>query len=290
MQEFEYSRPTTIAEAVRLLAEDSARPLAGGSDLIPQVREGRRSLRRVVDLKHIPALTSIERTADGGWRLGAATSVVAMRRHRAFVEAHGELVDSADLIGSLQVRSRASLGGNLCNAAPSADGIPLLFALDAVAEIHGARGARRIPAADVCIGPGRTSLDSGELLVALHLPPRPSRSAARYLRFTPRREMDIAIAGSGVRIDLDTGNVVRTARVFLASVGPVPIRAERAEALLTGARVTAALFEQAGTAAAEQARPISDTRGSANYRRDLVTVLTRRALTDCARRLGADLA
>lgn len=289
MLELRYERPRSVAEAVALLAAPDARPLAGGSDLIPQLREGRRQSGLVVDLKHIPDLTAIEHLPSGGWRIGAATPIGVLRKHAAFAAANGALLDSADLIGSLQVQNRASLGGNLCNAAPSADGVPLLIALDAEAEIHGPSGTRRIPAASVPAGPGRTSLAPGELLVALILPPRAARSADRYLRFTPRREMDIAIAGSGVRIDLAADDTITIARIVLASVGPTPVRATAAEAALVGRKASTAAFTDAGMRAAAEAKPISDTRGSADYRRDLVAVLTRRALSDCAERLGVVL-
>ncbi|HRK17474.1 MAG TPA: xanthine dehydrogenase family protein subunit M [Hyphomicrobiaceae bacterium] len=289
MNELKYERPTSVDDAIACMGMAGARALAGGSDLIPQLREGRRVAGVVVDLKHVPALVEIASTPDGGWRIGAAASVTKMRRHEAFFSAHRALVDSACLIGSLQVQARASLGGNLCNAAPSADGVPLLIALGAEAEIHGPGGIRRAPAEAVPTGPGRTSLSPGELLVALHLPPRVKRSADRYLRFTPRREMDIAVAGAGVRIDLDDRGAISVARVVLASVGPVPVRAKSAEALLVGQLPTARLLEYAGASAAQECTPISDTRGTAAYRRDLVAVLTRRALADCAGRLGVFL-
>lgn len=289
MLELRYERPTSVSEAVALLAAADACPLAGGSDLIPQLREGRRSSRLVVDLKHIPELTSVEALPGGGWRLGAATPIGALRKHAAFAAAHPALLDSAGLIGSLQVQNRASLGGNLCNSAPSADGVPLLFALDAQAEIVGPSGSRRIPAEQVPVGPGKTSLARGELLAALVLSPRAARSADRYYRFTPRREMDIAVAGAGVRIDLSDDDTITAARIVLASVGPTPVRAVHAEAALVGNKATAKTFADAGTAAAAECRPISDTRGSVEYRRDLVAVLTRRALTDCASRLGVRL-
>lgn len=290
MEDLTYLRPTSLAEAVAALSKDGSRPIAGGSDLIPQMREGRRRVSVVVDLKHVPALTSIEAKADGGWRIGAAATIGAMRKHAAFAAMHGALLDSAGLIGSLQVQNRASLGGNLCNAAPSADGVPLLIALDAEAEIHGPAGERRAPAAAIPTGPGRTSLGPGEVLAALHLPPRAARTADRYFRFTPRREMDIAVAGSGVRIDLADDGRIRAAAIVLASVGPIPIRAGMAAKALVGTHPSAAAFAEAGAIAAGEAQPISDTRGSADYRRDLVAVLTRRALADCAARLGVHIA
>ena len=201
MQELRYERPATIADAVALAGRDGARMLAGGTDLIPQVREGRRPASLLVDIKHVTGMTNLERVA-GGWRIGAGASVARLGADPDFAREHAALLASARLIGSLQVQSRATLAGNLCNAAPSADAVPLLIALGAEAEIAGPGATRRVPAAVVPVAPGRTSLAAGEILVAIHLPPMPSRRAASYLRFTPRREMDIAIAGSGVRIDL----------------------------------------------------------------------------------------
>lgn len=289
LKEIEYHRPTSLDAALTILSSNEARPLAGGSDLIPQLRAGRRQTGKVVDLKHIPELTSIEATEDGSWRFGAATPVSAMRKHAGFRAVHGALLDSAGLIGSLQVQSRASLGGNLCNAAPSADGVPLLIALDAVAMIHGPAGVRHVPAEHIPVGAGRTSLAAGELLVSIVLPGRFARSADRYYRFTPRREMDIAIAGVGARIDLDDDDTITAARLVLASVGPTPIRALTAEAAMIGQKPDVRLFREAGAHAALEAQPISDTRGSADYRRELVAVLARRALADCALRLGVAL-
>ena len=285
MQEFHYERPETCAEALSLLSRDGARVLAGGTDLIPQMRERRRPPQLIVDVKRIPELIELARTDDGGWRIGAALSVAHLGKNETFAREHRGLLESGRLIGSLQVQSRASLGGNLCNAAPSADAVPLLIAHDAVAIVASARGTQRMLAESLLSGPGRTTMEPGALLVAMELPPRASRSAAKYLRFTPRREMDIAIAGAGVRIDLDAAGRICAARVVLASVAPVPLRAMRAEAVLLDNLPSQELFAEAGEAAAGEAQPISDTRGSADYRRDLVRVLTRRALAHCAAEL-----
>lgn len=287
MQPFTYERPTSVEAVQSLLAAGGARVLAGGTDLIPQLREGRRSAGVVVDLKHVPEMRALERTSDGGWRIGAAVSIRALGADPAFASEHAGLLQSARLIGSLQVQSRATLGGNLCNAAPSGDGVPLLFSLGAMVEIAGPRGRRMASAEGLPSAPRRTTLDAGEVLTAIVLPAVASRQAAKYLRFTPRREMDIAIAGSGVVVRLGESGEISSARITLASVGPVPLRAKEAEARLTGERPTAALIAEAGGLAAQEARPISDTRGSADYRRELVDVLTRRALVACLAELGA---
>ncbi len=289
MQDLIYDRPTRIADAVQLLARGDARVLAGGTDLVPQIREGRRSADRIIDLKYIPELTGVEQTPDGGWCLGAAVSVGRLGAHTAFAAKHRALLASARLIGSLQIQNRATLGGNVCNAAPSADAVPLLICHDCAVEIAGPGGQRTMPLLALFSGPGRTSLAAGEIVIALRLPPRPARSAACYLRFTPRREMDIAIAGSGVLIGLGESGTITSVRITLASVGPTPVVAKSAEQALIGQRPSLALFEAAGRSAASDARPISDTRGSADYRRELVAVLTRRALTAAVAELGITL-
>ena len=290
MQEFDYLAPVTVAEAVALLAGGSAKVLAGGSDLIPQVRERRRRPGRVVDLKKIAELTRIERMADGGWRIGAAVSIGRMGREPQFAASQPALLESARLIGSLQVQNRASLGGNLCNAAPSADAVPLMISLGLTAEIAGPNGRRTVPVEAVPTGPGRTSLAADEILVSLVVPPMAPRSGAKYLRFTPRREMDIAVAGVGGCVVLGGANAIASARLTLASVGPTPLRALAAEKALAGQPPSAALFAAAAEAAAEEARPISDTRGSAEYRRVLVAVLTRRVLAACVAEAGGTVA
>jgi carbon-monoxide dehydrogenase medium subunit len=281
MHAFTYERPATIETAIEMMSQHGACALAGGTDLIPQLKEGRRSARLIVDLKHVAGLTIVERFGAGQWRLGAAASVARIGAEPDFVRDYPGLVEAAQLIGSLQVQSRASLGGNLANGAPSADAVPLLMSLGAMAEIAGPKGRRTVTVESLPVGPGKTALAQGELIVALLLPPRPERSAARYLRFTPRREMDIAIAGSGAALEIGAGGEITKARITLASVAPVPLRAERAEARLIGERPESPLLAEAARIASSEARPISDTRGSADYRRDLVKVLTRRALEAC---------
>jgi CO/xanthine dehydrogenase FAD-binding subunit len=283
LQAFEYLRPETVDAAVAALVDGEARALVGGTDLVPQIREGRRHASRIVDLKHIGELTAITVRPDGGVTIGAAATATAVSQHGAIASAYPAIAQSARLIGGVQVQNRASLGGNICNAAPSADAVPALLALAASAVIAGRNGRREVALAELLRGPGRTTLKPGELLVAIILPPPTPRSAAAYLRFTPRREMDIAIAGAAAWIALDRDGAIAAARIVLASVAPTAIRAPTAEARLIGERPTAALMAEAGRLAAENARPISDTRGSADYRRTLVSVLTARALADgCA--------
>jgi CO/xanthine dehydrogenase FAD-binding subunit len=284
LKAFDFSAPTSMAEAIALLAS-GGRPLAGGTDLIVQMREGRRAVGHVVDVKRIPDLIAVTETPDGGVGIGAALSVTRMAAHPALAR-YPAIVESGRMIGSYQIQNRASIGGNVCNAAPSADAIPALVCLGARAVIAGPSGRREEPVETLFERPGRTRLAQGDLLLAIVLPPPPARSAAKYLRFTPRREMDIAVAGAGVWLRQDEHGVVTEARVCLASVAPTPIRAPSAERRLVGEVPSAALLDEAGSLAAQDARPISDTRGSAQYRRELVRVLTRRALADCCAQLG----
>lgn len=286
MKPLAYERPTRVEEAVAALGRGDARVLAGGTDLIVQIREGRRSVGRVVDLKHVPDLTSITQQADGGFRIGAAANFNAIAAHDALAKAYPSVPASGRLVGSLQVQNRAGLGGNICNAAPSADAVPVVICLDARAEIAGPKGRRQEPVEALFAGPGRTTLAPDEILVAILLPPLKPKSASCYLRFTPRREMDIAIAGTGVAIVLGADGTIADARITLASVAPVPLRAPKAEQSLKGAKPTPALFAEAGRIAAGEAKPISDTRGSSGYRRELVSTLTKRALLACAQDLN----
>lgn len=290
MHEFEYYCPTTIDAAVDALGTSRSRALAGGTDLVPQLREGRRHADRIVDLKRIPELSAVAALPDGGVSIGAAANLTTVARHPAVASAYPAIAHSARLVGSLQVQNRASLGGNICNGAPSADAVPALICHGARVRIAGADRRREMDIAEVFLGPGRTAIEQGELLAAVLVPPPPPRSAAAYLRFTPRREMDIAIAGAGTWITLDAQGAVAVARIVLASVGPTPMRAHRAEAVLLGERPTPSLLNEAGRLAALDARPISDTRGSADYRRRLVSVLTARALADCCQQLQIEVA
>jgi carbon-monoxide dehydrogenase medium subunit len=287
MQAFTYERPTTVADAVALLPGGRAHVLAGGTDLIPQLREGRRAAQKIVDLKRVPEICGITRLPDGGWRIGAAASVAQIGAEPQLAQDHAALIAAARLIGSLQIQSRATLGGNLANGAPSADAVPLLVSLEAKAVIAGPAGERTVPVDSLPIGPGRTALAPDELIVALLLAPRAARMGACYLRFTPRREMDIAIAGSGAAVTLGSNGEIKTARITLASVAPTPLRAAEAEARLAGEAPSPALIAEAARIAAGEARPISDTRASADYRRHLVEVLSRRAIEAAIAQAGA---
>ncbi len=278
MNELSYERPSSLAEAQRALAKPGARPLAGGTDLIVQLRERRREASTLVDLKAVSELRDISETADGGLSVGPSASATDLLRDGRIPERYPALATSLGMIGSRQIQNRGTLGGNICNAAPSADAVPPLICYGAQCHLLGPNGERTIAIEDLFKGPGQTTLADGEILARIELPPQATRSAAHYLRFTPRREMDIAVAGAGAWIELDDGGTIKSARIALASVAPTPIRSGKAEAALINQAATGETFANAAHAAAEDASPISDTRSSAEYRKSLVETLTRRAL------------
>ncbi len=286
MHSFDYAAPKSLGEALTLLtgARGNARVLAGGTDLIVNMRVGRRKPGLVVDGKHIPELNELSLTATG-LTLGAAVSCRRAYEHAEVARRYPALVDSISLIGSVHIQGRATIGGNLCNAAPSGDAIPALIALGAVAKVLGPNGTREVPVEDFCVAPGKTCLADDELLVSIHVPAPAANSGAHYLRFIPRNEMDIAIAGAGVGVVLDPAkqNFV-SARIALASVGPTPIFAREAGAVLAGKPVNEDSIQLAADAAQAAARPITDMRGTIQQRKHLVKVLTARALRGAVER------
>ena len=277
MKWFDYAAPDNLSEATLLLSSRPlARALAGGTDLLVQMRGGRLSPDLVVDLKHIPELNDLRVEPDGGLTLGAAVPCYRIYNDAEVSRCYPSLAEVASLIGGTQIQGRASIGGNLCNSAPSADSVPLLIALGATCRIAGPGGSRHIAVEDFCTAPGRNALQSGELLVSLHLPAPGPGSGARYLRFIPRNEMDIAVAGAGVSVVVEKG-VLQSVRIALASVAPTPLFVRDAQTL-AGQPAGEETFLSAASLARDAARPITDMRGTADYRRHLCGVLTRRAL------------
>jgi CO/xanthine dehydrogenase FAD-binding subunit len=281
---FDYAAPESVGEAVGLMAAHSrAMLLAGGTDLLVQLRSGRKETDLVIDVKRIPELNEISYDPTRGLRLGAAAPCYRIYRDRAVSRAYPALAEVAALIGGIQIQGRASIGGNLCNAAPSADAVPLLIARRTSCRIVGPGGSREVEAEHFCVGPGQTVLQPGELLVSVHMPPPEPRSGACYLRFIPRNEMDIAVAGAGVAVAIEDG-VFRSARVALAAVAPTPLFVREAGQWLAGKPVNADSINAAAEIAKTAARPITDMRGASEYRRHLCGVLTRRALEAAVRR------
>jgi carbon-monoxide dehydrogenase medium subunit len=275
---FDYAAPQTLNEAVALMADHpGARPLAGGTDLLVQMRSGRKETGFVVDVKRVPEMNELTYDPARGLTLGAAVPCYRIYGNRDVARAYPSLAEVAALIGGTQIQGRASIGGNLCNAAPSADSIPLLIALGGRCRTAGPAGAREIAAEDFCTAPGKTVLQPGELLISIHFPPPPPASGARYLRFIPRNEMDIAVAGAGVQVVLENGNI-RSARIALAAVAPTPLFVRGAGDALANQPVEGVALNEAAEIASRAAQPITDMRGTAEYRRHLCRVLTRRAL------------
>ncbi len=287
MRRFEMILPGSVEECVRALADRGAgtKLVAGGTDLLPQLKNHLLKPAFVVDLSGVKALRGV--TAEGrGLRLGAAVTARELETDTRLGGSYRAIAESGALVGSLQVRNLATLGGNVCNAAPSADMVPPLMALDATAVIAGPRGERRVPLRDFFTGVHRTVLEPNELLVALSVPDPGTGSGGCYLRHTPRRELDIAVVGVASQMTIADG-VCRKARIALAAVAPTPVHATAAERHLEGQRLTPERIEQAAVLAVEAAKPISDQRGSAEFRRHLVRVLTRRTLTTALARASA---
>ena len=279
MQWFEYARPGTVGEAVRLLSEhgEKACVLAGGTDILVQLRGGFRTADWVIDVKEIPALDEIAWDEASGLTIGAAAPCYRIYENEDVQKHYPGLIDVASLIGGTQIQGRASLGGNLCNAAPSADAVPIMMALEATCLIAGPNGERTVAVENFCTAPGKNVLAAGELLVSLHFPVPKANSGAHYLRFIPRNEMDIAVAGAGVSVVLENGNFA-SARVALASVAPTPLFVKQAGDALAGQPVNDESIQRAADIAMQAAKPIDDMRGTVRYRKHLCEVLTRRAL------------
>lgn len=287
MRRFDLALPQSLDDCLKILADrgGQAKLVAGGTDLLPQMKNGLLKPALVVDLSGIARVRQVRNGAQG-LRIGAAVTARELELHPALGGAYQAIAESAALVGSLQVRNLATVGGNLCNAAPSADMAPPLVALEAEAVIAGPGGERRVPMADFFTGVRKTVLAPNELLVELIVPPPGAHSGGQYLRHTPRRELDIAVVGVASQLTLD-GNRCVKARIALASVAPIPVRATAAERALEGRAVTPELIERAATLAVEAAKPISDQRGSVEFRKHLVRVLTSRTLTTARQRAGA---
>lgn len=278
MSEIRYERPKTAEAAVALLAaaKGPARVLAGSTDLLIQMRSGRLEPELLVDIKGIAEMTSIV-AENGGFRLGAAVTCMELIEHEGFSRAWPGVTDGVKLIGSIQVKGRATVGGNVCNASPAADSVPALIAAGASASILGPSGRRELRVEDIAAGPGKTSLAKGEIVTAFVLPRRSPRSGDAYLRFTPRTEMDIAVVGVGVNLTLDDKGVCTQARVCLGAVADRALLVPEAAATLIGTKVDATALVRLAAAASAACRPIDDKRGTKEFRIKVAGVLARRA-------------
>ena len=273
-----YERPSSVKDAAGLLAKAKGKAfvLAGGTDLMVQMKSGHVEPDLVVDIKFIKGMDKIKKTAKG-FEIGAAVSCAAMGESKALTKAWPGVVEAANLIGSTQIQSRCTVAGNLCNASPAADSVPALMAAGARAVVAGGKGKRRVAVDKLLTGPGKTVLKKGELVESIELPKKPARTGDAYLRFIPRTEMDIAVVGVGVCLTLDRSGKCTAARVALGAVGPKVIDARAAAKALIGTKCDDAALDKLAEAASAAATPIDDKRGTVEFRKDVTGVLARRA-------------
>jgi CO/xanthine dehydrogenase FAD-binding subunit len=278
MAEGGYAAPATIQEAVALLSgtKGDARVMAGGTDVLVQLHSELIDPDLIVDIKRIGELRQISGDAKTGFRVGAAVTGMELMDHEAFRAAWPGVIEGVALIGSIQVKYRATVAGNLCNASPAADSVPAMIAAGAVAVVAGPSGTRELPIEKVAAGPGRTTLQRGEIITGIVFPPRAPHSGDSYMRLTPRTEMDIAVVGAGVSLTLDGNGVCTAARVALGAVAPTAILVPAASAALVGTNVDDAALARMAAAASAACAPISDKRGTKEYRIKTAAVIARR--------------
>ena len=288
MQELRYAKFSTVDAAVAALQAGgpTARVLAGGTDVIVQARARVRDIDLLVDVKGIDEAMQLTFDADGGLTVGAATPCYQIYGDAAVRERYPALIDCSTLIGGTGIQGRASLGGNLCNSSPSGDSLPVMYVLEATAEIAGPGGRRTVPVEDFCTGPGRNVLQAGELLVSLHFPPPAPHSGAAFLRFIPRNEMDIAVVNAATQLRFD-GDTVSWARVSIGATAPTPLLVPEAAAALVGRPLSDDTIAAAAAASKAAARPIDDMRGSIKQRKHLAAVYTQRTIAIAADRARA---
>lgn len=273
-----YEVPQTAREAVGLLEAEKglSRILAGGTDVLVQLRSGMVEPDLIVDIKHIAGMREITAEA-GGYRIGAAVSGAELGEHSGVVALWPGVVEALELIGSTQVQGRATMAGNLCNGSPAGDSVPAMIAAEAIVTIAGPSGDRTCPVEDIPVGPGRISLAKGEFITSIFLPERPERSSDAYLRFIPRTEMDIAVASAGVSLTLDAAGTCTVARVALGAVAPTVVLVPDAAAALVGSKLDESALAALGAACSAACNPIDDKRGTIEFRQDVAAVLAKRA-------------
>ena len=283
-----YESPQTVDQAISLLAGAGGDPrvLAGGTDLLVQLRAGVIDPELIVDIKQIDEAMAIS-TEAGGFRVGAAVSGARLKEHDTLSASWPGVVEAADLIGSTQIQGRASMGGNLCNASPAADTVPALIAAGATCALAGPGGRREVPVEEICTGPGQTILTDGEFVVSILLPARRSRSGDAYLRFIPRTEMDIAVVGVGVSLSLDRDGQCSAARVAVGAVAPTALLVPAAAEALVGGTIDDAAIDAMAAAVRAVCRPIDDKRGTVAYRIEVAGVLAERACRIALDRAGS---
>jgi len=283
MQPFEYLEPASAAEACRMLEDRAgrARVLAGGTDLMVQLETGRHKPEAVLFLGRLPEMRAIRFDPRDGLTVGATATLREIEVHPVVQERYPVLARGAAEVGSVQIRNLATLGGNMCNASPSADTSPSLLVLDAQVRVLGPKGERTIPITEFWTGPGRTALEPGEMVMSVQLPVPHEATRSFYYKLAVRKAMDLAMVGIAVTVAPRNGGFDQ-ARIALGAVAPTALRVPEAEALVTGRSLSDEVIEQAAQKAIEAAQPISDQRASATYRREMVGALTRRALRQLA--------
>ncbi|MFT7246368.1 MAG: carbon-monoxide dehydrogenase medium subunit [Candidatus Azotimanducaceae bacterium] len=280
-----YESPTTTKEAVNLLSKEKGKAyvLAGGTDLLVRLRMDMIEPDLMVDIKRIPAMTEITKTATG-FKIGAAVSGAALVKNKALVKAWPGVVEATNLIGSDQIQSRCTMAGNLCNASPAADSVPAMIAAGAKAIIVGKK-RRTVAVENIVTGPGQTCLEKGEMIEAITLPAKALRSGDAYLRFIPRTEMDIAVVGVGINLTLMKG-VIASARVSLGAVAPTPLLVKEAAKAIIGTKLDDAALDALAAACSAACNPIDDKRGTIEYRQRIAGVLAKRAAKIAYERAG----
>ena len=288
MPRVSYTAPTSVDDAVKALAgaAGQAKVLSGGTDLLVQLKSGRLKPELIVDTKYIPGIIGIREEGDH-WVIGAATPGVMLSANAKLEHAYPGIVEGVDLIGSTQIQGRASIAGNLCNASPAADSVPPVIAARATAVLAGPNGKREVPVENIVTGPGQTSLQKGELVVEFRIPKPKSRQSDAYLRFIPRTEMDIAVVGCAVNVTLDAGGTCTDARVVLGAVAPTQLVVDEAAKALIGHKLDDATLQRLDAAARAACRPITDKRGTIEYRIKVAGVLARRAAAIAFERAAA---
>jgi carbon-monoxide dehydrogenase medium subunit len=277
MSEIQYQAAKSVKEACKfmLAAKGKGYVLAGGTDLLVQMKSGLRAPGVIVDVKNIPEMVSITEK-KGSFTIGAATPAAVIGEHKKLRKAWPGVVEAINLIGSTQVQGRASAGGNLCNASPAADSVPALVAAGCTVAVQGPKGKRTVPVEKFCAGPGKTTLKPGEIVVSLTLPARPKSSSDAYLRLIPRTEMDIAVVGCGVSLTMK-GDTVKDARVGLGAVAPTVLLVDKAAKALIGSKLDDKALDAAAAACSAACKPIDDKRGTIHYRTKIAGVLLKRA-------------
>jgi aerobic carbon-monoxide dehydrogenase medium subunit len=272
-----YEAPSSLDQAVALLAAEhgEARVLAGGTDLLVQMRTNVIEPVLLVDIKGIAETRQI-REESGGFRVGSAVTGAELKEHPKLKAMWPGVVEAANLIGSTQIQGRATMGGNLCNGSPAADSVPALIAASAMASVVGPKGRRDVAVEDVMLAPRRLSLAKGEIIASFLLPARPARTGDAYLRFIPRTEMDIAVVGCGLCLTLDAAGICTAARVSLGAVAARPLLVAEAANALIGTTVDDGALRKLDAAAQAACRPIDDKRGTKEYRIKVAGVLARR--------------